>query len=395
MFENKPKIFIIEKTCLLNKKRTILNKNFKEDETKASNEITQYKKYIEYNYNSLNEMNPGTREIEKSNEYDNINENVKKRKWTKTEDMLLMKNILKYGVGNWNIIEKNFRGKDRKQIRQRYINYLKTINKIHVEGELISFIEDKNNNNNNNINSNISLNNKKNLEAQNQKLNFVWNDTLDKLLLKEYLLNKKCWVKISEKIRGSTQNSVKNRFYSLLRQKVNKKKKENNFSTILDDKKEKTEYILKAEKVIGIIKNNETEIYKIIKNDNEIIDDNILVNKSKKKNYTIKILLEFLPELLEEKKIDLDEIILEFEKRKKIAVQKIVFIIENHFYYYTYLNLSNNDEYTQLSTTTDESDVSKDLYDFQMEKLGNVVKNMKLKIMHKYFHQFRRNTLGI
>ena len=389
MFENKPKIFIIEKTCLLNKKRTIINKKYKEDEAKTSNALISYEKNIEKNYNSLNDINSGTSEYEKSNEHDNINETIKKRKWTKAEDMLLMKNILKYGVGNWNIIEKNFNGRDRKQIRQRYINYLKTINKIHVDGEFISFIEEDKNK------SNILCNNKTNPENQNQKLNFVWNDSLDKLLLKEYFLNKKCWVKISEKIRGSTQNSVKNRFYSLLRQKVNKKKKENYSCFVPDNKKEKTEYILKAEKIIGIVKNNEAEIYKIIKTDSEIIGDDNLINKSKKKNYTIKILLEFLPELLEEKNIDLDEIILEFEKRKKIAVQKIVFIIENHFYYYTYLNLINNDGYTQLSTTTDESDVSKDLYDFQMEKLGNVVRNMKLKIMHKYFHQFRRNTLGI
>ena len=389
MLENKPKIFIIEKTGLLNKKRTIINKKYKEDEIKSSNELTQYKINIEKNYNSLNEISSGTSEIEKSNKNDNKNEIIKKRKWTKAEDMLLMKYILKYGVGNWNIIEKNFNGRDRKQIRQRYINYLKTINKIHVEGEFISFIEENKNN------TNIMCNNNKNPETQNQKLNFIWNDNLDKLLLKEYFLNKKCWVKISEKIRGSTQNSVKNRFYSLLRQKVNKKKKENNFFIISDYNKKKTEYILKAEKMIGVINNNEAEIYKIIKTDNEIIDDDILINKSKKKNYTIKILLEFLPELLEEKNIDLDEIILEFEKRKKIAVQKIVFIIEKHFYYFIYLSLSNNDEYTQLNTTTDESDVSKDLYDFQMEKLGNVVKNMKLKIMHKYFHQFRRNTLGI
>ena len=64
---------------------------------------------------------------------------------------------------------------------------------------------------------------------QNEKNNniiFKWDDNLDQILLKEYILNKKSWVKISKKIPGSSENSVKNRFYSLLRQKVNKIKKE-------------------------------------------------------------------------------------------------------------------------------------------------------------------------
>ena len=35
------------------------------------------------------------------------------------------------------------------------------------------------------------------------------------------------------------------------------------------------------------------------------------------------------------------------------------------------------------------------LKNIQSEKLGIVIKNMKLKIMYKYFHRFRYNTLGI
>ena len=95
--------------------------------------------------------------------------------------------------------------------------------------------------------------------------------------------------------------------------------------------------------------------------------------------------MEFLPELLEKKGIDIIEINKELNQRKNNAVVQIFVIIEKHLNYY---KCDNN---TIISTDI----VFENLKNAQTEKLGKVIKNMKLKIMSKYFHRFRYNTLGI
>ena len=158
--------------------------------------------------------------IESSNitkENNNINMPIfKKGKWSEEEDNLLKKYINKYGEGKWSQIEKRFIGRSRKQIRQRFISNIK-IKKI---------FEEKKEKILNDLYSSSDEEEKTENKKNEQKIIFKWNDELDKVILKEYFLCKKSWVKISKKIPGSTENSVKNRFYSLLRQKVNKLKKE-------------------------------------------------------------------------------------------------------------------------------------------------------------------------
>ena len=199
------------------------------------------------------------------------------------------------------------------------------------------------------------------------------------------MLNKKSWVKISRKIPGSSENSVKNRFYSLLRQKANRAKKAYRFTNIHqienNDKNNNNLILLVKKEISGNINNLNKEKEVIFKNlESE--------NKSKKKNYSVDILLEFLPELLMEKGIDISEILGELNKRKNTAAQKIFIIIEKHFD--SYKNGDNND-YSSISTDIEFDN----LQNLQSEKLGNIIKNMKLKIMYKYFHRFRYNTLGI
>ena len=139
---------------------------------------------------------------------------IKKVKWSEYEDNLLIKCINKFGVGKWNEMERCFIGRTRKQIRQRYISNIK----------LKSLKEKKEQNISLNSSTSSDLENKeKNKIKENN--NFIWTEEFDKILLKEYFLNKKSWVKISKKIPGSSENSVKNRFYSLLRQIANKAKK--------------------------------------------------------------------------------------------------------------------------------------------------------------------------
>ncbi len=314
---------------------------------------------------------------------------LKKGKWSEEEDNLLIKYINKFGVGKWNKIERYLIGRSRKQIRQRYISNIK-IKKISEE-----------------IKSNISYNsesssdeesnqNKETLkiiqkEKEYSKNEFKWNESLDQILLKEYLLNKKSWVKISKKIPGSSENSVKNRFYSLLRQKANRVKKAYKYRNRVqfeNNEKNNNNLILLVKKEISGNIDNSNKCYEgkeiLFKN----LESDHLNNKSLKKNYSVEILLEFLPELLIEKGIDISEILNELNDRKNIAARKIFITIEKHFD--SNKNYENND-YSSISTDIEFDN----LQNLQSEKLGNIIKNMKLKIMYKYFHRFRYNTLGI
>ena len=377
----KPPIFLIEKNDFLSKKRIISLSNFANLSTSNSpNKKDLKENSVISNTESSNE--PMTNSLNISIIDKPI---VKKVKWSEYEDNLLIKCINKFGVGKWNEMERCFIGRTRKQIRQRYISNIK----------LKSLKEKKEQNISLNSSTSSDLENKeKNKIKENN--NFIWTEEFDKILLKEYFLNKKSWVKISKKIPGSSENSVKNRFYSLLRQIANKAKKiyKHNFSidsSSPNSEKDLNNFILIKNKEIyrNIIplKNNTNNLNE--RNKKLFCDtynnSDILNNKSKKKNYSVDILLEFLPELLEKKGIDIIEINKELNQRKNNAVVQIFVIIEKHLNYY---KCDNN---TIISTDI----VFENLKNAQTEKLGKVIKNMKLKIMSKYFHRFRYNTLGI
>ena len=312
----------------------------------------------------------------------------KKGKWSEEEDNLLIKYVNKFGVGKWNKIERYLIGRSRKQIRQRYISNIK-IKKISEEIKQNISCNSESSSDDENEEKDIL----KKLQNENKNKSFKWDDNLDKILLKEYILNKKSWVKISKKIPGSSENSVKNRFYSLLRQKVNKLKKEykyinkiiinnnginnNNNNLILSLKKELSE---------NEVQNN--NYHKEILFNNEFLESEYFNNKSKKKNYSVEILLEFLPDLLKEKGININEILNELNERKNIGAKKIFVVIEKHF---DSCKKSESNDYSSISTDIEFESLQIE----QSEKLGKVIKNMKLKIMYKYFHRFRYNTLGI
>ena len=376
----KPPIFIIEKNKFLAKKRALNFSNItnlsasnspnkilaKENSTQISNEIQN-----ESFTNSVNLQ-------------DNNQSKVKNVKWTEKEDNLLIECVDKFGVGKWKEMKHCFIGRTRKQIRQRYISNIK-----------IKKISD-------NINQTISLNSSMISEEEkseepkiNENNTFEWNDKLDKILLREYFLNKKSWVKISKKIPGSSENSVKNRFYSLLRQLVNKIKRsyKHNFCNdyIYDNKEINNNLILLINKeIFGNETNTENDLNNINEKKkmlfiNKDSNSEFLTNKSKKRNYSVKILLTFLPELLTDKGIDIEEILNELNQRKNNAAIQIFVIIEKHF------NCYKCDNNVNISADA----VFENLKNAQTEKLGKVIRNMKLKIMSKYFHRFRYNTLGI
>ena len=349
----KDSIFFIEKKPYLNRKRNI----------SLDNQLTLNNSQI--SQEQLFQIDTSKSNFSNTGETTNIPKPIlKKGKWSEEEDNLLIKYINKFGVGKWNKIERYLIGRSRKQIRQRYISNIK-IKKIseEIKSNITSY-----NYNSESSSDEESYQDKEIIQKGKDyvKIEFKWSESLDQILLKEYLLNKKSWVKISRKIPGSSENSVKNRFYSLLRQKANRAKKAYRFTNIHqienNDKNNNNLILLVKKEISGNINN---------------------LNKEKEV-----ILLEFLPELLMEKGIDISEILGELNKRKSTAAQKIFIIIEKHFD--SYKNGDNND-YSSISTDIEFDN----LQNLQSEKLGNIIKNMKLKIMYKYFHRFRYNTLGI
>ena len=373
----KPPVFLIEKNKFLAKKRnsspTIL--------TNLSTSNSPNKKKIEEGPKEISFQLP-KEPIKNLINIQTINQPILKNvKWTKNEDNILINCINRFGEGKWNEMERCFIGRTRKQIRQRYINNIK-IKKISE-----------------NMNQTITLNSSSssiNEKIIDEKHSFIWNDKLDKILLREYFLNKKSWVKISKKIPGSSENSVKNRFYSLLRQLVNNEKKEyksnyyfnsayftneninNNLALLIY--KEIFFFFFNSEKDYNNLLEKKKMLFKDFKLNSEYFH-----NKSQRKNYSAKILLTFLPELLERKGIDIMDILNELNQRKNNAAIQIFVVIEKHF---NCIKCDNNSGMTADA-------VFDNLKNAQTEKLGKVIRNMKLKIMSKYFHRFRYNTLGI
>ena len=373
----KPPVFLIEKNKFLAKKRnsspTIL--------TNLSTSNSPNKKKIEEVPKEISFQLP-KEPIKNLINIQTINQPILKNvKWTKNEDNILINCINRFGEGKWNEMERCFIGRTRKQIRQRYVNNIK-IKKISE-----------------NMNQTITLNSSSssiNEKIIDEKHSFIWNDKLDKILLREYFLNKKSWVKISKKIPGSSENSVKNRFYSLLRQLVNNEKKEykSNFyfnsAYFTNENINNNLALLIYKEIFGNEINSEKDYNNLLEKKKMLFKDfklnsEYFHNKSQRKNYSVKILLTFLPELLERKGIDIMDILNELNQRKNNAAIQIFVVIEKHF------NCIKCDNNSGMAADA----VFDNLKSAQTEKLGKVIRNMKLKIMSKYFHRFRYNTLGI
>ena len=373
----KPPVFLIEKNKFLAKKRnsspTILT-NLSTSNSPTKKKIEEVPKEISFQLPKELIKNPINIQT--------INQPILKNvKWTKNEDNILLNCINRFGEGKWNEMERCFIGRTRKQIRQRYVNNIK-IKKISE-----------------NMNQKISLNSSSssiNEKIIDEKHSFIWNDKLDKILLREYFLNKKSWVKISKKIPGSSENSVKNRFYSLLRQLVNNEKKEYksnyyfNSAYFTNENINNNLALLIYKEIFGNEINSEKDYNNLLEKKKMLFKDfklnsEYFHNKSQKKNYSVKILLTFLPELLERKGIDIMDILNELNQRKNNAAIQIFVVIEKHF---NCIKCDNNSGMTADA-------VFDNLKNAQTEKLGKVIRNMKLKIMSKYFHRFRYNTLGI
>ena len=383
--ESKEALFTVRNYSFLNKKRLEINNKQESNFIPWTKEEDEQLKYLILNYENLSweiisEKIKGRTPNQCMCRWKNsLNPIIKKGKWDLNEDKIIIEYVKKKGEGNWNQIQSSLVGRTTKQIRERYINHLK--NKI--------------------------LN-------DNENINFKWNEKLDIELIQNYIIYEGSFVKISENLKGTTPNMVKNRFYSLLRQCVNKLMKNKIYcesrkikllkNEIFSQKKNNNynnEYKINKEKNndLNIIFSNEEISNKSLILFNPELFFNSLNNiQSKKKNYTVKILLEFLPELIEEKGINIERVKTMVNDRK-IAITKIVSVLSNHLYikFMNELNIENKNISNEVKICNVKEGNSKSsiLFNMQMAQLGYVIEALKLKMMQTYFERLKRKTLGI
>ena len=278
------------------------------------------------------------------------NPKIKKGKFTNEEDNLIKKYVEIYGEKNWKKIENFIPNRTKKQIRERYINYIKIDNK-----------------------------------------NFIWNKDLEKKLIEYYLLYNGSWVKIS-KIFNVSENILKNRFYSLLRQMIHKLQKTN----ILKNSIELNEINKQTEKLF-LEKNN--FIQSEISNKEFFLKNPYFLTSSKKKNFTLKILLQFLPDLLYEYNIDIEKLN-QINKNRQIGITQIFYTISNHIFnnFFKEINDNKNENETELIKICNSKEgcsKSSILLNMQLSQLSGIVENAQINLLKIYFYKFKKQTLGI
>jgi hypothetical protein len=168
-----------------------------------------------------------------------LDSGLKKGKWSAEEDRVLMEWVDKNGPNRWSKLSYLLKGRSSKQIRDRWIN---------------------------------------NLNPHRAK-NFEWTEDLDRILLKKYLEYGSSWVHISQFIPKSTENMIKNRFYSMLRSIASK------FNKNVKNKK------------------------KQIESNNKLAEENFFssqASKKKRNNFSLSILVNYLPDLLKQKGIEMN-----------------------------------------------------------------------------------------
>jgi hypothetical protein len=142
------------------------------------------KRAREFNYKNWKEVAsflPGRSDIQCSARYKRIRPGIIKGTWTAEEDNNLL-NLLKTFGKNWSLISKYMPSRSGKQIRDRFLNTLDP-----------------------------SINRDKFTKEE------------DMRIVEFFLKNGPAWSKISGNFYGRTGDMIKNRFYSSLKRKINKK----------------------------------------------------------------------------------------------------------------------------------------------------------------------------
>jgi hypothetical protein len=238
---------------------------------------------------------------------------LRKGKWSTEEDEILQKWVQAHGCKSWSKLAMIIKGRSSKQIRDRWINNL---NPLRCES-------------------------------------FAWTDDLDKVLLIKYLEFGSSWVAIAKQIPNTTENVVKNRFYSLLRSVANKTNKK--------DKRKPH------------------------------------VVKGKRNNYSLGYLLNYLPNLFEEKGIRFDSCdnTTVFDKTET-AFETPKQDILNRFTDEQKNFLANFFESLGEKTTRNEGSCVKSavIFNLQLAILSRIIHKLRLQVFHRFFDCFKTNTLS-
>lgn len=273
---------------------------------------------------------------------------LKKGKWSSNEDDILRNWVAKNGACKWSKLSLLLPGRCSKQIRDRWINNLNP-----------------------------------------ERENFKWTEEIENQLLIGYLTHGTSWVSIAKTINGSSENMIKNRFYSMLRSLASRHCK-------------KTGTKPEVKKIVKQAKhNNLDELFHF--------DDNISSTGSQKKtkykrnNHNLNYLLEFLPVLLEERGIDVNQY-----SRSKISNDIIALSglkPDTSFKTHTYNNLEMNNQNTNFSTeqktilnnffntlsqkVVPREEISLNNPATQFKIKSSILFNLQLKLLHKIFERFR------
>jgi hypothetical protein len=300
---------------------------------------------------------------------------LKKGKWTEEEDKLLLNWVEQNGPQKWSKLSLILKGRSSKQIRDRWIN---------------------------------------NLNPDKSKT-FQWTDDLDKLLLLKYIEIGSSWVTISKHLEHTTENMIKNRFYSLLRStacrikkkfKLKSQKQEKSFKKSETAKNPENFWIFDLNEEIENKKTNSYSSYKSAS------------IKYKKNNYSLSYLLKYLPYLLEEKGINIDNSY-NNNRQERIKDNKYEEIQQNifqHNYYNNSCDLQNENK-TQILTrffdtlTQKFSSIEADknnqserkaqlkfkstiLLNLQLTLLHKIFDRLKLQVIQRFFECFKENTIS-
>lgn len=280
---------------------------------------------------------------------------LKKGKWSEEEDKILISWVKKHGPNNWAKLTLALRGRSSKQIRDRWVN---------------------------------------NLNPQRAK-HFVWNDELDRILLIKYMEFGSSWVQISKFIPNSTENMIKNRFYCLLRSIAAKKNKKCGKKSI---KNEQEEYNQKQKEFEEFLVFD----FEDDKNKSETVKDNV---KNKRKNYSLTYLVNFLPDLLEEKGVDLNSSNIKkdnnYDEDRKRILNNFFNTLSNKITPAPIDNCEPSLPYETKASYNLENEVSKKnaqlkfkstiLLNFQLHLLHRIFERCKLQIINRFFQYFKGN----
>ncbi len=254
---------------------------------------------------------------------------LKKGKWSQEEDRILKKWVSLNGPKKWGKLSHVLNGRSSKQIRDRWLNNLNP--------------------------------------ERAQK--FIWTEEIDKQLIIKYLELGSSWVQISKSIPFSTENMVKNRFYSMLRTVATQYNKE---------VKKHNKKILNKNKTIEQV-------------DNLILDIEEFDTKKQKskKNYSLSYLINFLPNLLEKKGIESiptvmkDNIPLIMNEEKKNVLNSFFNKLSDRFRFGT----------NQINPKS-EDQMNYDKSEARFKFKSTILLNLQLNLLHKIFEKCKNHLIS-